>query len=68
MEKRHRAYQLLHVVPKIAAGLSIALGLVVLVGWYTHNVILIQIFPIFVPESFKLHPTAGRRRDKNISH
>ncbi|MCP4711760.1 MAG: PAS domain S-box protein, partial [Planctomycetes bacterium] len=35
-----------------AGGLSSALGLVVLVGWYTHSVALIQIHPTLVPMQY----------------
>ena len=52
MEKIRYAHQILHPIPKIAGGLSTALGLVVLVGWYTNNITLIQVFPIFVPMQF----------------
>ncbi len=32
--------------------LSIALGLLVLLGWYTHNVSLVQVHPTFVPMQY----------------
>ncbi|MCH7567362.1 MAG: GAF domain-containing protein, partial [Nitrospirae bacterium] len=35
-----------------AGGISATLGLVVLVGWYTHNVTLVQVMPIFVPMQY----------------
>jgi C4-dicarboxylate-specific signal transduction histidine kinase len=35
-----------------AAGLSAALGLTVLVGWYTHSAILVQVSPAFVPMQY----------------
>ena len=35
-----------------AAGASALLGLVVLVGWYTHSVILVQVSPAFVPMQY----------------
>src|SRR5580692_2353825 len=36
------------VLATVAGGLSAALGLTVLVGWYTHNTALLQIRPSFV--------------------
>lgn len=33
-------------------GISAALGLIVLVGWYTHSVTLVQIVPTFVPMQY----------------
>ena len=37
----------------ITAGcISAALGLLVLVGWYTHSVVLIQVLPAFVPMQY----------------
>ena len=35
-----------------AGGLVSALGAVVLTGWYAHSVILIQIYPVFVPMQY----------------
>ncbi len=35
-----------------AGGLSAALGLVVLVGWHTHNPALLQVLPVFVPMKY----------------
>ena len=35
-----------------AAGVSTGLGLIVLLGWYTHNTALIQIHPTLVPMQF----------------
>ena len=35
-----------------AGGASAALGLLVLLGWYTHNVTLVQVMPIFVPMQY----------------
>ncbi len=32
--------------------LSVILGVVVLIGWYTHNETLIQVLPVFVPMQF----------------
>ncbi|MBT4823010.1 MAG: hypothetical protein HON70_45310, partial [Lentisphaerae bacterium] len=35
-----------------AGGVSVALGLTVLVGWYTHSETLIQVLPAFVPMQY----------------
>ncbi|MCK4974292.1 MAG: hypothetical protein KAR81_03485, partial [Sulfurimonas sp.] len=37
---------------KAAGGISTALGLLVLIGWYTNTVFLIQIHPTFVPMQY----------------
>ena len=40
-------------MPLLISGLfSALLGLVVLVGWYTHNTTLIQVLPSFVPMQY----------------
>jgi hypothetical protein len=44
--------QLTHIAVIIAAGISTALGGLVLIGWYTHSVPLIQVLPVFVPMQF----------------
>ena len=44
--------RLLLFVAKIMAGLSALLGVVVLFGWYTQNITLIQIHPTFVPMQY----------------
>ena len=36
----------------LLAGSSLLLGVVVLVGWYTHNAALIQVNPAFVPMQY----------------
>ena len=36
----------------IAGGLSALLGTVVLAGWYTHTVVLVQVHPAFVPMQY----------------
>lgn len=36
----------------VAGGLSVALGLIVLTGWHSHNVALIQIRPQFMPMQY----------------
>ncbi len=52
MEKRQHILQWMHFVVIIAAGLSTALGGLVLIGWYTHSVSLIQVWSTFVPMQF----------------
>jgi signal transduction histidine kinase len=52
MKNTHILYRSLHFSTIIAAGLSSILGGVVLIGWYTHNVTLIQVFPTFVPMQY----------------
>jgi putative nucleotidyltransferase with HDIG domain len=52
MDKREGLLQLLRFAAIIAAGISTALGGVVLIGWYTHSITLIQILPTFVPMQF----------------
>lgn len=39
-------------IVRIAASFSLLLGFVVLFGWYTHSVTLIQVFPAFVPMQY----------------
>ena len=39
----------LQVTVYLLAAASLLLGVVVLVGWYTHNTALIQVNPAFVP-------------------
>ncbi len=36
----------------LAGAFTAAMGILVLVGWYTHNVTLIQVFPAFVPMQY----------------
>ena len=36
----------------VLAGLTALLGLVVLIGWFTHNEVLLQVCPGFVPMQF----------------
>ena len=36
----------------VAGGISATLGLLVLVGWYTHTVVLVQVLPAFVPMQY----------------
>jgi signal transduction histidine kinase/CheY-like chemotaxis protein len=50
--KKNILYQLLSLTTIIAAGLSSILGGTVLVGWYTKNITLIQVFPSFVPMQY----------------
>jgi len=50
--KKTILYQWLYFMTIITAGLSTILGGVVLVGWYTHNITLIQVFPSFVPMQY----------------
>ena len=52
MQSRRSFYQLLHVAALIMAGISSALGILVLGGWYTHNTMLVQVLPAFVPMQF----------------
>ncbi|MCP3871710.1 MAG: PAS domain S-box protein [Desulfobacteraceae bacterium] len=58
MRKTYREFRktycipIFFLIPKILASLSTALGLVVLVGWFSHNETIIQILPIFVPMQF----------------
>ena len=40
------------IVALVAATLSLVLGVVVLVGWYSHNTLLIQVSPAFVPMQY----------------
>jgi signal transduction histidine kinase len=41
-----------HLVATGTAGLTAGLGVVVLVGWYTHTVTLVQVLPTFVPMQY----------------
>lgn len=51
IKENHSAYLLRALI--IAAGsVSALLGIVVLAGWYTHTVILIQVLPTFVPMQY----------------
>lgn len=50
--KRYATHKLLLITAISAAGISGALGLVVLFGWHTHNVTLIQVLPAFVPMQY----------------
>ncbi|MDH3976475.1 MAG: hypothetical protein OEV42_19605, partial [Deltaproteobacteria bacterium] len=43
---------LLRVVAIVSGVISITLGLTVLIGWYTGAVILIQVYPAFVPMQY----------------
>lgn len=52
MRKKHILYQLLHFPTLIVGGISAGLGLIVLFGWYTHNITLIQVIPTFVPMQY----------------
>ena len=52
MEKRQAMLRFLRFAAIIAAGISTALGGVVLTGWYTHSITLIQVLPTFVPMQF----------------
>jgi len=45
-------HQFLKITAIVAAGLSTILGITVLFGWYTHNVMLIQVLPSFVPMQY----------------
>lgn len=36
----------------VTAGLALALGLVVMVGWHTHNVLFVQVVPTFAPMQY----------------
>ena len=51
MDKKSALYQL-HIMVIIAAGLISFLGVIVLIGWYTHTIALIQILPTFVPMQY----------------
>ena len=42
----------LHTAVYLSAGSSLLLGMLVLVGWYTHNTALIQVNPAFVPMQY----------------
>ena len=50
----------MHCVVWLSALASLALGLVVLLGWYTHNAALIQVNPAFVPMRYNTALEAGR--------
>ncbi len=50
--KRHDTNKLLLVTAISAGGISGILGLMVLFGWYTHNITLIQVLPAFVPMQY----------------
>ena len=52
MTNKHFLYQSLYFAMIIAAGLSSVLGGIVLIGWYTHSITLIQVFPNFVPMQY----------------
>ena len=45
-------HRLLSLVVIFAGGFLATLGIVVLVGWHTHNVALVQVFPAFVPMQY----------------
>ncbi len=49
---RQDLYQFLHLMTIVTAGFSCVLGGVVLFGWYSHNVTLIQVSPHFVPMQY----------------
>jgi PAS domain S-box-containing protein len=51
MDKESVLYQL-RIAVIITAGISIILGGIVLVGWYSHSITLIQILPTFVPMQY----------------
>ena len=42
----------LNLLVMVGGGFSAALGLLVLLGWYTHNVSLVQVLPAFVPMQY----------------
>ncbi len=50
--KRQVGDRTLHTAVYLLAGSSLLLGVVVLVGWYTHNAALIQVNPAFVPMQY----------------
>ncbi|MFH1964967.1 MAG: ATP-binding protein [Acidobacteriota bacterium] len=52
MGNKRFIHQLLYFTTIILAGISTVLGSVVLIGWYTHNITLIQVFPTFVPMQY----------------
>jgi PAS domain S-box-containing protein len=52
IKKGNTTSQLLKVGAVICGGLSMVLGFMVIVGWYTRNVTLIQVLPIFVPMQY----------------
>ena len=51
-EAMKRAWRLLDLVALVAGGAAALLGLVVLIGWYTHNAALIQVHRVFVPMQY----------------
>ena len=52
MRKVNNNYQLVKLGAIICGGFSMLLGFMVIVGWYTRNVTLIQVLPIFVPMQY----------------
>jgi hypothetical protein len=52
IKKGNTTSQLLKIGAVICGGLSMFLGFIVIVGWYTHNTTLIQVLPIFVPMQY----------------
>ena len=44
-----KVFSTTHMAINVAAGLTAALGLMVLVGWYLHVPVLVQMHPAFVP-------------------
>ena len=52
MTKEERLPYLLRTLIIATGGLSALLGIVVLAGWYTHTIILIQVLPTFVPMQY----------------
>ncbi len=52
MRRENTTVYLMTFVVKAGGIISALLGLIVLVGWYTHSTILIQVFPTFVPMQY----------------
>ena len=50
--KLNTTKKLLPLLPKILGTVSLLLGIIVLIGWYTHNETLIQVNPHFVPMQY----------------
>lgn len=52
MENERRVVVWHPYVLTITGGISMALGLMVMAGWYIHSAALIQVFPLFVPMQY----------------
>jgi hypothetical protein len=44
--------RLAHSIMPVTGGFAVVLGLLVLLGWHTHNVHLLQIIPTFAPMQY----------------